>query len=344
MALGVADFTELVATTLRNYESELFDNVTLRHPILSLIEEKKKDETGRNLTVNLELAENTSTGYTDDSGTFSSTVSDPIVGTAVYEWSDPLVSHVRLKWKDLKKNSGPEQILSLLKTHIKSMEKAHRKKIAKDMHAVASGAVGRAIDVDGSGNQRQFNSLDQIVSDATYDTAQGIELGGIDSSTQDIWQASRIESPSTSGQAGYLSIRKAFRYVENEVFVNTDGNFEIDAIVCGRDVFEEFEDSFDDKVQYTQFGTGEARFTEIQHAGKRVRLDPDAPPKRAYFLATPSLRFAALAGAFMEAQEAQRIANTLDWAHPVASVMAFGTVDRRANAVLLRPTNAGGNA
>ncbi len=350
MALGVAEFTELTASTLRNYEPELFDNVTTKHPILSLIEERKRDETGREMTKNLELGENSSTGYTDDSGTFSSTVSDDIVGTAVYQWSDPLVSHVRLKFKDLKKNSGPEQIFDLLKTQIAAMEKAHRKKIARDMHAIASGAVGNAIDYTGT-TQRQFLALDQVVSDAAYDadpagdtSEPAFTCGGINATTQPIWQASRIESPYTSGQNGYLEIRKAFRYMENEVHVNTEGEHTVDAIVCGRAVFEEFEDSFDGKVQYDQFEKGEARFTQISHGGKIVRLDPDCPTNRAYFLSTPSLRFSALAGAFMEPQEAQRVPNSLDWVHPVASIMAFGTVERRANAVLLRPSLANGAA
>lgn len=340
MALGHADFSELVATTLRKVEPELWDNVTTKHPLLDLISSKEQSQTGRALVINLELAEDTSTQWTDESGTFSSTKSGEVVGSAVFEWSDPLVSSVRIPWKKLKMNQGKEQVIDLLKTHINSMLKAHRKEIVQTFHyRVSNGLPAEA----------KFLSLDQIVSDAAYDAnptgaAAGSEtpftVGGIDASVQTVWQGNRIELPLDGG----TSIRKAFRTVANEVYVATDSNNEIDALVCGRDVFEEFEDSFDGNVRYTEFGEGQSKFTEIKFGDLKVRLDPDAPSRRVYALDTDTWKFKSLAGAFMEAQEPQKVANTLDKVHPVASVLSVGVTERRGNAVLLRPTTAGGDA
>jgi oligopeptide/dipeptide ABC transporter ATP-binding protein len=116
MPLGAAGFDELVTSTLQRInKGELFDQVTKRHPTLDWMRSQEKSATGRELVVNLELAEDASTQSTDDSGSFSTEVSGDILGAAVYQWSDPLVSSVRLRYKRLKKNQGRQQVLNLLK-------------------------------------------------------------------------------------------------------------------------------------------------------------------------------------------------------------------------------------
>lgn len=339
MALGASEFTELVASTLRKIEPELYDNVTKRHPLLEFIRDENQASTGRALIVNLELAENSSTQWTDASGSFDTTPTGEILGAAEFDWSDPLVSSVRLTYKDLKMNQGPEQVVDLLRSHIRSMEKAHGKEIVNHMHDRVN---------DGLPPANTPFTLDQLVSDTAYDadpagdgTVAEFKVGKIDSGTQTLWQAQRIEHPLD----GSYSIRKAFRDVENEIYVNTDGNNAADAVVAGRDVFEEFVDSFDDKVVYDDdFEDGQTKFTQVRHGSLIVRLDPDCPAKRAYFLDTDTILIRSLAGTFMEAQDAQRVQGTLDWVHPVASILAAGVSERRANAVLLRPTTANGDA
>lgn len=323
--LGAEEFTERVVSTLRKIEDGLFDNVTLRHPTLDLLRGEEKSETGRAMVVPLELGLNDSTTLTDDSGTFSTSVSNDIIGAAEYQWSDPIVSSVRLRWKELQMNQGAQAQINLIKKHIRNMEYSHSKALVDWLHRMAD-------DKDAG----QFHTFDEIVSDADYDTANGIELGGIDSSAQDLWQAQRIEIAQDSG----TSIRKAFRTVENEIMVNTSNKNSVNAIVAGRDVFEEFVDSFDDNVRYTEFGEGQAKFREVKFGDIAVRLDPDCPADRAYFLDTSSWHFRSLAGNFMKTQEAQKIPGTLDYVTPVASVLAVGVNERRANAVLLRPETA----
>lgn len=138
MALGASGFDELVTSTLQKIDKGvLFDQVTTKHPTLDWMRSQEKSATGRELVVNLELAEDSSTQWTDDSGTFSTAVSDEILGAAVYQWSDPLVSSVRLRYKRLKKNQGRQQVLNLLRTHINSMVKAHRKALVRAAHARA---------------------------------------------------------------------------------------------------------------------------------------------------------------------------------------------------------------
>ena len=324
--LAAEEFSELVVTTLRKIEDELYDNVTLKHPLLDLLRDEQRSETGRALVVPLELGLNESTQLTDDSGTFDTDVSDEIVGAAEFKWSDPIVSSVRLRWKQLQMNQGAQQQFDLMRTHIRNMEYSHGRQLVKWLHMMA--------DERPSGG---FNTLDEIVSDEDYDTAHGLEVGGIDSSEQELWQAQRLEINRDDEE----SIRKTFRTVENEILVATSNKNQIDAIVAGRDIFEEFADSFDDKVRYTEFGEGQARFREIKWGDIAVRLDPDCPSNRAYFLDTSTWKFRSLAGNFMAPQDAQKIPGTLDMVTPVASVLAVGVAERRANAVLERDDNGG---
>lgn len=334
MVLGATaseEFTELVTATMRKIYTELYDNVMKRHPLLDLLRSEQRSQNGRKLIVPLELAENNSTQLTDKSGSFDTTESDDIMGVAEYGWSNPIVSSVRLLWQDLQENSGKEQRINLLKAHLSNMEYSHGKELVNMLHARAD---------QGEVKAGQFHSLDEVVSDEAYDTAQGLTVGGIDSSSQDKWQAQRIELPLDGSQ----SIRKAFRTVENEVLVATSNGAAIDHIVAGRDIFEEFVDSFDDKVRYTEFGDGQTKFREVEFGDLKVRLDPDCPPKRAYHLDKSTWEFKSLAGNFMSPQEAQQIPGTLDTVTPAASVLAVGVNERRANAVLLRPDTAGGDA
>jgi hypothetical protein len=353
MALGAAEFDELVTSTLQRIKrGELIDQVMLRHPTLEWIRSKEKTATGTELIVNLVLAEDSSTSWTDDSGTFQTSVSDDLLGAAKFQWSDPLVSAVRLRFKRLKKNSGKTQVLNLLNVHMKKMMDGHREELVKSMHARQDLSVVTTDEdtevVMHPVKSGQFPSLDMLISNAAYDTAQSFTVGGIDATTQPHWQSLRFESPSTSGQTGYFDVRKAFRRVFNKLHVANDEGHGIQKIIAGFDIFEEFEDSFYNVAETRQdpstSGSGQTHYAEIRHGNFQVRLDPDCPPKRAYFVDNDSINLYALAGTFMEREPSQFIPGTLDRVTPVASILATETNQRRANGLLLRPATAGGEA
>lgn len=355
MALGADAFDELVTSTLQKIDKGvLYDQVTKRHPTLDWLRSMEKSATGRELIVNLELAEDASTQWTDDSGSFSTAVSDEILGAAVYDWSDPLVSSIRLRYKRLKKNQGKTQVLNLLQVHINSMIKAHRLKLVRAVHARADLDV---VNADGTYpvDAGQFLSLDQLAGNAAYDAdpkgdaslANAFQVGKIDAAVQDHWQAQRIESPSTVGETGYFDIRKAFRHVENELFVATDDGSGIDKVIAGRDIFEELQDSFYNVAEVRQnpdSSSGQTHFPTIYHGKLEIRLDPDAPPRRAYFLDNSAVDLFALAGTFMEKEPTQFIPGNLDRVTPVATILSLVTNSRRSLGLLRRPVLAGGDA
>jgi len=320
-ALGASQYTELVASTLEKIEPQLIDQIFTRHPTLDMFKQYVQSYTGRSMVLNVEAAEDDNTVVTDESGTFATTKSPDIIGAAEYNWSSPYVSKVRIDWYTLQKNTGKEAIVNLLEAHMENVKKSHAKRIVTGLHK-AAGAVGAG----------EFSSLDQAVG-THADTAT---FGGITASDADhYWNSTRLTIP-VATEAGGQDIRKAFRTMRNELMVNTSADANVTHIVAGRKVFEEFEDSFDDKVRYMSFGDGQTRFRGVYDGDIEVRLDPDCPEDRAYFLDVSSWRFGTLNGNFMKVQPAQTIQGTLDFITPIASVLAVGVNQRRNQGLLIR--------
>lgn len=320
-ALGAADYTELVASTLERIEADLVDQIFTRHPTLDLFRQYTKSYNGRSMVLNVEAAEDDSTVVTDASGTFALTKSPDILGAAEYTWSSPYVSKVRIDWLTLQKNTGKEAIVDLLEAHIENMKKSHAKRIVTGLHKAGS-AVGAG----------EFNSLDLVVGNSAVNPT----VGGITSTgTTHYWNATRLTIP-VAAEVGGQSIRKAFRTLRNELLVNTSNDADVTHIIAGRKVFEEFEDSFDDKIRYVDFEKGQTRFRGIYDGDIEVRLDPDCPEDRAYFLDVAAWRFGHLNGNFMKVQEPQSIQGTLDFITPAASVLAVGVNQRRSQGLLIR--------
>ena len=326
-ALGDAFFVQTFTTTLQRYEKQLVDNVLLEHPTLELFKGLAKSITGRGVVIPLRAATLGATGYTDASGTHSTGVSTDIMGSAVYNWANEIVTPFRLKHRDILQNSGPEQIVSLVEEYVKAAQADHSDFLVAELHGLAAAySAGNVF------------SLDMIVgnasSDAYYDSvnADWEAIGGINPNTagKDYWQATRQEIAKAD-----KDIVAAMRTIANEVY-RASRKRPTD-VIAGFDCFEELEAFLQTKGQYTNpQGTANTRFTEIKFGDLTVRLDPDCQDDRMYFLNRSTLRFAYCAGEFMKSYPAQPIEGTLDTVVPIASTVLFGVSERRANGLLIR--------
>lgn len=326
-ALGDAFFVQTFTTTLQRYEKQLVDNVLLEHPTLELFKGLAKSITGRGVVIPLRAATLGATGYTDASGTHSTGVSTDIMGSAVYNWANEIVTPFRLKHRDILQNSGPEQIVSLVEEYVKAAQADHSDFLVAELHGLAAAySTGNVF------------SLDMIVgnasSDAYYDgvNADWEAIGGINPNTagKDYWQATRQEIAKAD-----KDIVAAMRTIANEVY-RASRKRPTD-VIAGFDCFEELEAFLQTKGQYTNpQGTANTRFTEIKFGDLTVRLDPDCQDDRMYFLNRSTLRFAYCAGEFMKSYPAQPIEGTLDTVVPIASTVLFGVSERRANGLLIR--------
>lgn len=152
----------------------------------------------------------------------------------------------------------------------------------------------------------------------------------VDVDIKDYWKATRL----TSSKAAQ-DIAEAFRNVTNLIFKNSRKR--PTHIICGFDVYEEFEDFLASKGQIPTGGDSiNTRWSVLKFGDLEIRLDPDCQDDRAYFINQPSLRFAYCAGEFMKSYPAQPLDGTLDTVVPIASTITFGVAERRANGVLIR--------
>jgi len=167
-AVGMTEFNELLSATVQKIEKELVDNVMTAHPTLDFLKSNIKSAQGPSVIMPIIAADDTSTSFTDASGTFNTGVSNDILGVAKYEWASPLVSKVRVEFKQLEMNAGPGQVVALAKAHLDSAVKGHGKKLATVLHT--AGAAGSGA----------FNTLDELISSTDkLTTSTARTVGGI---------------------------------------------------------------------------------------------------------------------------------------------------------------------
>ena len=314
MALGDNAFTQLFASTLQKYEKQLADNVLLTHPTLELFKENAKSYTGRGLVIPVRAATLAGTSYSDDSGTHGTSVSNDIVGAAVFEWSNEIITPFRVKHREILQNGGQEQVINLVEEYVKAATGSHQDFIVAELWAPSS-STGDLL------------SLQELVDDT-------VTVGGIDPSApgKEYWKATvKYIDPASK------DILAAFRETVNAIYAVSRKR--PTHIVAGFDVYEEFEGYLQDKGRFDftkSMASADTRFREIMFDGVTVRLDPDAPVTHAYFLHAPALRFGYLAGEFMKAYPADRLEGKLDEVVPLASTLSVGTSERRAHAKLIR--------
>jgi hypothetical protein len=302
--------------------------VLLEHPVLELFKASAKSYTGRGLVVPVRAANLSATGYSDDSGTHSTSVSADILGSAVYSWSDTIITPFRLKHNEILQNSGPEQIVNLVEEYVKAASADHGDFITSELYTLAPAyTAGAVLPLD--------ILFGNASSDAYYDgvNAAWSPVGGIDPNDagKSYWQSTRFES-----SAAAEDIVAAFRRMTNEIY--RASRKRPTHVICGFDVFEELEAYLVEKGQYQLLsgGTAQLRFNANKFGDLEVRLDPDCQDDRAYFLNKDSLRFGYCAGEFMKAYAAQPLQGTLDTVVPMASRLVFGVVERRANGAMIR--------
>lgn len=327
-ALGDDFFVQTFATTLQKYEKQLVDNVLLEHPVLELFKASAKSYTGRGMVIPVRAATLGATGYSDDSGTHSIDISDEIIGSAVYGWSNTIITPFRLKHNHILENSGPEQIVNLVEEYVKGAAADHGDFITSQIYTLAPDYVSGGL-----------LPLDIIIgnasSDAYYDSVNAAwsPVGGIDPNDtgKEYWQATRFESSAASED-----IVAALRRGTNLIYKNSRKR-PTHAIV-GFDVYEELEAYLVEKGQYQLLagGTAQTRFNEIKFGDLAVRLDPDCQDDRIYLLNKDSLRFGYCAGEFMKTYPAQTVQTKLDTVVPIASRLVMGVAERRANGCIIR--------
>src|SRR5689334_19821434 len=110
-------YDALLSTTLRNYQTNLQDNITTRNKFLAWMDSKRRTRKiggGHQISIPLMHQQNGTADIYSGYGQLDTTPQDGIT-TAFYDWSQLAVS-ITISRKEKRQNSGKSKILDLLQS------------------------------------------------------------------------------------------------------------------------------------------------------------------------------------------------------------------------------------
>lgn len=270
MASPNSVFTEMVTTTLRNHPSEIADNVSENNALYSRLKSKGQimsKSGGYEIVKPLDYAENATYQRYSGFDTLNISASD-VLSAAKYDWVQAAV-HITASGKELRQNSGKEQIIDLVKARTKNARRTAANNMSIDLYSTGAltnqmGGLGHIVTSDGTGT-----------------------VGGINSTAFPFWQSNFVEAtatPSASNIKGFMQTM----WLEL-----CRGSDKPDLIVASHDMYQFFWDSLSDQQRFAGNTTAVAGFNSLKFVDADVVFDSNSnfgtTAKVMYFLNTDYL-------------------------------------------------------
>lgn len=277
MASPNATFTEMVTTTLREHPGELADNITNNNALLNRLKRRKKIEVldgGYEIVEPLEYAENATFQRYSGYDTLNISPSD-VFTAAKYDWQQYAVS-VTANGKELRQNSGKNQLIKLAKSRVRNAFKTFSNNLATDIYS------------DGTASN-QIDGLQSLVADAGTGT-----VGGIDSSTYTWWK-NVVQSAAAPLQGGgaITPSKSTIKSLMNPLWLELKrGNDKPDLIMSDNTYFTYYWESLQDLQRYADDTEATAGFQSLKYVDADVISDGGTnygsgiPSAHMYFLNT----------------------------------------------------------
>ena len=280
MTIPNSTFTEILSSTLRDFQNDFADNVTNKNALLTAMKDVggiKLKTGGESIQQQLAYAENSTFQYYSGYETLDVSASDTLT-SASYDWKQAAVN-ITISGLERRQNSGEAQIIDLV---------ASRTKVA--MMTMANN-INVGLYSDGTGSSgKQIGGLQLIVAD---DPTTGT-VGGIDASTQTFWRNVAYDATTDGGAAASASnIIKYMNTVYNQLTRGTD---KPNLIVADRNYYNFYQQALQ-SIQRVNVNEGavakmaSSGFATLDYLGVPVVLDNDIPTNHMYFLNTNYLEF-----------------------------------------------------
>lgn len=321
MATPSSVFTELVATTWRNHSKQIKDNVSNNNALYRRIVDKGNyEKRNGGLTIAVPLDYNMNGTYQRYSGYDVLNISQSDVLTAVeYQWRQIAINVVS-SGRELRINSGDNQIVSLAKARIKNAMRTFANNFSYDMYA------------DGT-LPNQINGLQALVADNGTGT-----VGGIDSGSWPFWQnAVQSAAAPLQGGAGITPSATTMESLMQPLWLNqTRGDDQPDLIIASNDYFTFYELGQVSIKRYTDDRTANGGFTTLKYKNADVIFDGGSgiPASRMYFLNTDYISLIAHTDADLSVQDDMRPINQDAAVVPVLWMGNMICTNRRLQGVL----------
>lgn len=322
MAIPNSTFTEILSTTLRKYQPNFADNVTVRNALLTRIRDNGNmrviSNGGATIQRQLAYAENTTFQYYSGYETLNVSASDTLTSSN-WEWKQAAVN-VTISGFEKAVNGGSQQIIDLV---------AARTKVA--MMTMANNiSVGLYSNGTGSGG-KQIGGLQLILAD---DPTSGT-VGGIDGGTYSFWQNVTFDASTDGGTAATsTNIVSYMNSLYNSVCLNGD---QPDLIIADSNYFGLYQAAVQATQRITNSSTSSVGigFPTLDYQGIPVILDNNVPSNHMYFINTKNLYFDVHADRNFTPGEMMRPVNQDAFVMPIL-FMGNLTCDNRRNHGVLK--------
>ena len=296
MASPNSVFTELVTTTFRNHRDTLIDNVSKNNALLAYLKRKKKMRTekgGLSIVTPLEYSENGTYQRYSGYDLLNIQPSD-VFSAAEFDWKQ-IALHVTASGRELRVNSGKDQIIKLSKSRIKNAMNTFKNQFSADLYS------------DGS-LSNQVNGIQALIADTPTNT-----VGGISSNTWTFWK-NKVQSAAAPLQGGG-AITPGSTTMESLMLSLwmelVRGDDKPDLIVSSNEYFAFFEQSQTPNRRYTSDEIGKAGFDAMKYKSADVIFDGNSgiPAAHMYFMNTDYFEVVAHSDANLSVVEEMRPTN-----------------------------------
>jgi hypothetical protein len=287
-------FTELVSTTFNKHSRQIKDNLSNRNALLKRMNQRGNTRrTGGGLTIvePLDYASNGTYQRYSDWDVLDISQSD-VISAAQYQWRQISLSVVA-SGRELRINSGDEQIIALAKARIKNAIRTFNNSFSSDLYSAGS-------------LTNQINGLQAIVADVNTNT-----VGGINATTFTFWR-------NTVRDASVASVTVSATTIENGMMlplwlaIDRGPDDQPDLIVMDTAYYTFFEGSQVSMKRYNDTMRADGGFTGLKYKNADVLFDTTAtgiPANHAYFLNTNYLSLVVHRDADLEVMEDMRPIN-----------------------------------
>jgi hypothetical protein len=278
MSTPSAVFTEMVTTTDRTWGRKVTDNVSNHNALLNTMKRKGKIKTvsgGYEIAEQIDYAENQT--YQRYSGYDGLNTNASDVLTSVRFPYQQVALHVTASGRELRMNSGKEQMINLVK--------------ARKENALRTAANQFSVDIYSDGAlTNQVNGLANLI----QTNGQGT-VGGINSATWTFWRNQFREMTGTNLAASPSAANAISMKADlNALWLATTRGADItDLIVMTHDFYALFELGEQQLQRYADSELAQAGFTTLKYKSANVVFDNNTnfatTGERAYFLNTDYL-------------------------------------------------------
>lgn len=265
MASPNSTFTELVTTTLREHPSEIADNVSNHNALYRRLKSKgqiKKIDGGYEIVRPLDYAENAT--YQRYSGFDALNIQQSdVLSAAKFDWMQAAV-HVVASGRELRMNSGSNQIVDLAKARLKNAIRTASNNMSVDLYSDGAltnqmGGLANILTTDGTGT-----------------------VGGIVAGTYTWW---KNEFRDLTGAEDKTTIKTDMNALWLLCVRGTD---KPDLVVSTNDLYGQYWESLQDLQRFASSDTAVAGFDSLKYMSADVVHDNNtnftATGEKMYFL------------------------------------------------------------